>query len=393
VTTDIHDHRPRRNPIAWAVFLATSWTWCIGMFLPVLLIHDFGFAGWLVFAIPNVIGAAAMGWIIRSQEQSRQMVRDHRAASVAFSLVTILFHLFFVAWVLVQLTNPLIALLAVLLAVATWMLVRTDRRSVRAAIVVYVFSLLAFFIIIALTGSSAVGESLPLSFGQHSVAWLFPVCCLGFLTCPYLDLTFHRARQSTSHDGAKVAFGLGFGLFFLLMILFTLWYAEWIYQRVFHDAQRDLIIWLVAGHMIVQSAFTIAAHARVLCPAESIPRSKVMSLGGIAFIITALLAGALMLWPAFGPIGYLLFMSFYALVAPAYVCCSIVIHRRAGLFFLFPVILAAPMYWLGFFLNWTIWLLPAVAIVLIAAVFARYSGSSAASANSESRPARQESML
>ncbi|MDB5302268.1 MAG: hypothetical protein JWO87_3931, partial [Phycisphaerales bacterium] len=45
--------------LGWGAFLACSWTWCIGMFLPVLLVRDFGEMGWLVFAAPNVVGAAA----------------------------------------------------------------------------------------------------------------------------------------------------------------------------------------------------------------------------------------------------------------------------------------------------------------------------------------------
>ncbi|HTL30770.1 MAG TPA: hypothetical protein VL282_16180, partial [Tepidisphaeraceae bacterium] len=36
--------------IGWAIYLGMSWTWCIGMFLPVLLVRDYGFWGWLVFA-------------------------------------------------------------------------------------------------------------------------------------------------------------------------------------------------------------------------------------------------------------------------------------------------------------------------------------------------------
>ena len=54
-----------RRVAGWAVFLAMSWTWCIGMFLPVLLLRDLGLGGFLVFAIPNILGAAAMGWLLR----------------------------------------------------------------------------------------------------------------------------------------------------------------------------------------------------------------------------------------------------------------------------------------------------------------------------------------
>src|SRR3954471_24793497 len=56
---------PFFSALNWAAFLGASWTWCIGMFLPVLLIRDYGPSMWWAFAVPNVIGAAAMGWILR----------------------------------------------------------------------------------------------------------------------------------------------------------------------------------------------------------------------------------------------------------------------------------------------------------------------------------------
>src|SRR5438105_14859391 len=85
--------------VLWAIFLACSWTWCIGMFLPVLLVRDYGVWGWIVFAIPNILGAAAMGWVIRSPEQSRSIVAVHQPAIVIFSTVTAAFQVFFAAWI------------------------------------------------------------------------------------------------------------------------------------------------------------------------------------------------------------------------------------------------------------------------------------------------------
>lgn len=364
------------------------------MFLPVLLVHDFGFAGWLVFAIPNVIGAAAMAWLLRDGEQSRKIVQQHRIACTVFSIVTILFHLYFLAWVVMRIANPLIAILAIPLAALIWMLARSDRASVRTAMAIYVLSLLAFFCIIAFLGiPTSNRQQLPLAFGQHGVAWLLPVCCLGFFTCPYLDLTFHRARQTNGRDGARLAFGLGFCVFFLLMILFTLCYAGPIYKHVFSGGVNDLAIWLVAGHMTIQSAFTIAAHAREICPVESIHPTRIFVYGGFALIFFGVFAGLLIFSPEYGVDGYLFFMAFYALVVPAYLCCQMITRRPVGLFFSIPMILAMPFYYLGFFQNQTIYLLPGVAIVLIAACLARYSGSRAASANSASLPARHESTL
>src|SRR3974377_2421065 len=84
-----------RNWLGWATFLGVSWTWCIGMFLPVLLVRDYGIWGWIVFAIPNVLGAPPMGWVIRSRETSLEIVAAHREACQLFSAVTIAFHLFF----------------------------------------------------------------------------------------------------------------------------------------------------------------------------------------------------------------------------------------------------------------------------------------------------------
>src|SRR6185295_11012918 len=94
--------------LGWAVYLAMSWTWCIGMFLPVLLVRDYGVWGWVVFAVPNVIGAAAMGWVLRSPEQSARITAAHQRACRAFSLATIAFQVYFAGW-FVRANSPLAA--------------------------------------------------------------------------------------------------------------------------------------------------------------------------------------------------------------------------------------------------------------------------------------------
>src|SRR5262249_4159216 len=92
-----------RSWLAWAVYLACSWTWCIGMFLPVLLVRDYGIWGWLIFAIPNMLGAAAMGWVTKSAASSILMVDAHRKACRIFSVVTISFQIYFMLEIASQL--------------------------------------------------------------------------------------------------------------------------------------------------------------------------------------------------------------------------------------------------------------------------------------------------
>ena len=102
------------KPLLWAIFLGISWTWCIGMFLPVLLVRDYGVWGWVVFAIPNVIGAAAMGWVMRRIVDEKLFYLSHFYAAHAFSTITIAFHLFFMFWVIRHLIpgGPVLTLIA-----------------------------------------------------------------------------------------------------------------------------------------------------------------------------------------------------------------------------------------------------------------------------------------
>src|SRR5690606_13015895 len=98
---------------------------------------------------------------------------------------------------------------------------------------------------------------------------------------PYLDVTFHRARMRTSLWTGRIAFAVGFGVIFLLMIVFSLAYAGelvWLFKL---DAWS--ISWLpgawmpiLATHMIVQAAFTVAVHVHALSarPAAAQARSS-----------------------------------------------------------------------------------------------------------------------
>src|SRR5881394_1978231 len=209
----------------WAFFLACSWTWCLGMFLPVLLVRNWGIWAWVVFAVPNVIGAAAMGFVIRSRESSEEILINHRLAIGIFSLITIAFHIYFVYWFVGQrLMGPWMLVIPVAAFFLMWGAGRqSPQTDPRMAAIVWVLSMCAFAVFAWHTGWHL--DLPPARWPAYEVIWLLPLCVVGFALCPYLDATFHRARLA-SGDRSGLVFALGFGVFFLCMILFTLWYTR-----------------------------------------------------------------------------------------------------------------------------------------------------------------------
>ena len=346
------------------------------MLLPVLLVRELGVIGWIVFAIPNVIGAAAMGWVLRDPDSSRRIVEAHGPACRAFSAVTIAFHVFFVLWFVPRLVGlPVAACAFAVVGVYLLLTLWAPRTDLSVGAIVLLASLLLFALFLKRTP-----VTIPTT-GSHptlEAAFLAPACLLGFALCPYLDLTFHRARQAFAEPTrSRVAFGLGFGVVFLSMIVFSLCYAAALSPLVGADWQRHLrpaFGWIIGTHMIVQSAFTLAVHARSLAASRIRP-------GGIfalllltqAAILAALAAPLLPRWLQLDPgeLIYRLFMSFYGLLFPAYVWICMFPGRR-GLTpasvraLILAVLVAAPFYWLGFVADRMIWLLPGVLAVLVA---------------------------
>src|SRR4051812_48640905 len=252
--------------VFWAFFLACSWTWCIGMFLPVLLVRNWGIWAWVVFAVPNVMGAAAMGFVIRSREQSADILIKHRTAVALFSLITIAFHIYFVYWFVGhRLMGPWLLVIPVAAFFLMWGAGRqSPQTDPRMSGIVWAMSMVAFAVF-AWQGGWKL--DLPAQrWPTYELIWLAPVCLFGFALCPYLDATFHRARIATG-DRAPFVFALGFGIFFLCMIGFTLWYAKPIAAAIDPANSATLprtLVLLIGCHMSIQSGFTVAIHVREL---------------------------------------------------------------------------------------------------------------------------------
>lgn len=390
------------DALLWAVFLASSWTWCIGMFLPAILHRDFGPASFLVFLIPNVIGAAAMGLVLARPWASESLCERHAPAIRAFSAVTVLFHLAFLVLVVLPLAR--------LGGVGPWgVLILALPAAVAALGPERLWALLAYLVSLAclvgwaVAGGAAsvpdrailteamAGSALPSS---HLAAMAL-VCVLGFALCPYLDATFHRARQRQDAANAALSFTVGFGLLFSTMVVFTAGYAAIFFESYAPGSTLppERLVRLVVVHMSVQSALTVALHLRAIArgPSAASARPAAARLLGLLFLAAAGAATFATLGPPFPkglapPDGdryawYRVFMSFYGLLFPAYVWLVMIPTWRSGrptarhwAVLAFAVACAAPCYWLGFMEGRTLWLLPGVAAILLSRLMIRTTG-------------------
>jgi hypothetical protein len=347
------------------------------MFLPVLFTRDYGLAGWIVFAVPNCLGAAAMAWVLARPGASEEIVARHRTAAVAFSAVTLAFHAFFLAWLAWRIIPPEGCIAAVVIGSTLAVIFRGKRKLdlilawlvLAVSVVVLARGLLYFNI----SDRRGIADA-------HDLIWLAPICAFGFALCPYLDLTFHQARQATSPAQSKFAFALGFCLFFPAMIFLTLLYeGDFVWGHFGSFGEAGLRTW-VALHIAVQTGFTWTAHLRAL------PQPKKTDTPiWIAAAILALLTGSLVWLPGYqwfnqghsamltGEAIYRIFMGFYALVFPAYVwVCMVPLGQsspgptpRALFAWGLGILIAAPMFWLGFIQGRMIWLAPGLVIVLL----------------------------
>lgn len=378
-----------REPICWGAYLACSWTWCIGMFLPILLLREMGWAGYLIFALPNIIGAAAMGWVIKTRADSVRFVEKHAEAIGWFSAITLAFHIYWIFWLssflplALGIPSPYLAggigCVVVFAAVASWTVRRGKAPTTALALLLIGLAVLlgSFFSPELQEASASLLESAPQS---ADALWMLPVMVFGFMLCPYLDITFHHARQQLdSTANGRLGFTLGFVLFFPGMIFLTTRYAGPLVQAMNGEAQTPALSpWLAVGiliHVLCQWFFTVSVHLDRLRTLQAAASKKTML---IAVLIIAGILGALVPGlPAYrglgaGEIGYRLFMSAYGLAFPAYMLYRVIARKKGAVhhpYTLWIAIgLATPFFWMGFMERQTVWLLPGMAFILLGAL-------------------------
>lgn len=392
MTTGLNAPAPERPPapivFGWAVFLASSWTWCIGMFLPVYLMRDYGPWSILVFALPNIIGAAAMGAIVGTPTRSKAIAGSHDLACWLFSTVTTAFQSFFIVWLIMRWGMSIegIVLLVVGIVIQA-MRIGSGKKSLLIAACVFLASVACGLYWIMKDQPAAMPDASTFNSARPAeLPWIAAVSCFGFALCPYLDLTFHRARRSLAGNAGSMAFAIGFLVLFPLMLALTWLYAPGILKASAASGivpSPGLAHFAIGLHMAVQLSFTIAAHAPYIGDERNADSPSLLPAAGFGAFIAGLLLALLCFQglsykgTAFSELVYKGFMFLYALVFPGYVWLCMLPNwkssarpsRRQLAAWIASSLIAMPMFWLGFIDQQEFWLGPGLAVVLAARAF------------------------
>ena len=304
------------------------------MVLPALLLRDYGLFGWIVFAVPNVLGAALMGLVLFRPQWSVDIVTNHRAACHNFTVITVAYHLFVVAWLFSKLFGlAAVPMLVVAVGLCATLGLRDRNRSMLfVAAGVAIVSWGCFSYATQAPGAWELANwAWPTEdnrLTKTDLLWFAPAALFGFALCPYLDLTFHRARINTSPGTGVAAFFIGFGIVFCSMIVFSILYGSQLLPFIQGKESAELTgLWLIllAIHLTLQAGFTITVHVREMMEDSKANIPWLVTLGGIAIVMGLLarlsilpdhrLTGGL----TWGEAGYRVFLLFYGTVLPGYV--------------------------------------------------------------------------
>ncbi len=327
------------------------------MFLPIILIDRYGWAGFFMFAVPNVVGCTAFGYVLRTPKRSQELVEKYRGALASFAVITIAFHAFFLAIVARYFISDIpswwmIALPALVLLSGSLLSLLPNRMWPILATAVWLLSVgigISFW-------PGAIDVEASQTHPWQDVVWLLPITTFGFFLCPYLDPTFHRALQSSP---SKHSFGV-FGLTFTVMIGLTCMYR---------DAMLAGLSVLILVHIFSQATFTVGTHIREGWLCEIKNRRALFVVGAIFACAIAITIAHRSHESLLGMTDdYLRFFVFYGLVFPGLVAAFIWTKRKFSplriALFTIVALICMPLLEAGYIGN-SAWLsiLPVVAFV------------------------------
>ena len=331
---------------------------------------------------PNVIGAAAVGFVWKNATASRAVEQRHGRAMLAFSMATLALHGFVIAaWLPVMFGWPwAVAALAGAAVVAAAAERRTPAVALGVAVTLVSLGCFAYWQKDARLW--ALDLPLPDRLGPRDLLLTAPAIAFGFLACPHLDLTLHRARRHTSpprrphrvprrirrrvrRDDLVLADVRAAAAADVLA-------APGVHARLLADDS-------LAIHIAAQAALTTGLHLREV-KRRGGPRGLILgalfAAMGVALGLTLLpvdVAGVESTRLGFDEIAYRLFLLLYGLPFPVYVLLFLTpVGKRAtprlrGWVALAATGLGAPFAVLGMVTEETRWLLGVYGIVLVAA--------------------------
>lgn len=340
-------NRPLLATIGWGLFCSASWTWCIGMFLPFVLLREYGWRGFLAFFIPNVIGCAAFGYILSPKRQER-LIASCGGICRWFSWITLAYQAYFAGWML----DPVVAIGVVAIPVMGARFLK-DRHWLQLSTLVVLATLMSLFWDHSGSGLSSFNAVNATGSNPPDSLWgLAPAIALGFIACPYLDLTFHRALRSSPSRHAFFVFGIAFAL--------TILGIAWCWDPTLQGpaiTNALMIVWAI------QLSFTIGAHLSG-CPglgwAQLSPAGNWFLLVGLALGWIARFVEPSWLEPT---ATYKRFLVFYGLVFPF--AFLLRIRRVSNRITALAILACLPFYELGFMHNQTTWLFVPIGLLCV----------------------------
>jgi hypothetical protein len=239
-----------RGILGWGIFTASSWTWCIGLFLPIIMLRLFGWPGFLLFAIPNILGVVLFGYLF-DRRRCLESLRDHRPAIRLFSVATVAYQLFFIAWLWSRLLPEGGSSIGAMVGIGAWLVglvlaIMPDRGWMWLGVATWAGSI-ALFVTHGTGGLDSMPDAGSLT--RTDLLLVAPAIIFGFMLCPWLDASFHRARL---RSGSPHTFAI-FAITFAPMILFTCSYAA---------GGMIALDGIVLAQLTMQATFTSAVHLR-----------------------------------------------------------------------------------------------------------------------------------
>ncbi len=327
-----------------AFFLANSWFWCIGGFFPILLYYDFGQISFYPFFVFNVLGAALFGFILNARSQTKLLGGFLPSAQV-FSAVVAGYHLVFICWISV-LMHSIFPISGFLIATSIFFLFRRHLFTLSIAVFAVTIALFGFALFGSTLSQMSPSSAMPTP-STGFIHYILPLA-FGFLLAPYFDLTFHRAYMQSTKP--KLTFFIGIGGLFSVLLLCMYFVIPILMPMLTSQGLSQPALHLIVILLIVQTAFTTAAHLHELSEHQVLHLKYLIP--ALIFITTLCVAhvGILLFMPDFafdfGDLIYRVFLFIIGAIFPVLLLFG-GLNRNAWI----AMLILTPCYTLGFLVS------------------------------------------